>query len=99
MNGNIDHKQPANLSPEDKEHRRQRRVEIRTEQANNLKKLGYKVQFITDGHVCVDDVLDLYLAHGKWHDQRNNTDGRFYRVRDAINEVFGTQRRGNVTKE
>lgn len=73
--------------------RRRIRVARRVNELMDLKKAGFRVEEQKDfGHYRVDGVLNLYLVHNRFRDERNHERGGFDRVREF---VFRRLRNGN----
>lgn len=76
------------LTKDEKLARRQRRIEVRTDQINKLAANGFEVVFLAEHHARINGRLDLYLPHGRWWDMKTGKVGTFWRVRDIVYEIF-----------
>lgn len=80
------------------EERKAERIRIRTEQANHLAGRGFKVEFLSEVEVRVNDRLNLRLDHGRWRDAETGDFGDFFRVRDVVFQFFPRQQPIGVTQ-
>lgn len=55
--------------------RRAKRVPIRTQEILALKDKGFKIEQKTDYHFRVNDRLDLWPTHNRWHDIKRDKRG------------------------
>lgn len=55
--------------------RRQKRLPIRTEEILALKRQGYDVVQKSEYHFRVNDRLDLWPIHNRWHDLKTHERG------------------------
>ena len=69
---------------EDQKLRRAHRLPVRTEQILSLRGSGFIVEQKSEYHFRIDNVLDLWPTHNRYHDLRTNQRGGY---KDAIDFV------------
>ena len=55
--------------------RREKRLPIRTAEILALRSEGYRVEQKTEYHFRINDTIDLWPIHNRWHDLRTNRRG------------------------
>lgn len=68
--------------------RRAERLPIRTEALVSLRSEGFKVVRKTDYHYRVNDRLDIWLIHNRYHDILLNRRGGFKEVASFVRRFF-----------
>ena len=68
--------------------RRLERLPIRTAQVESLRDLGYKVEKKTEYQFRINDVLDLYLIHNRYHDIKRNKRGGYPDAIEFVKRFF-----------
>ena len=73
---------------EEQKERRQERLPKRTEEIQSLTFLGFKVEQMTEYQFRVNDRLDLYPIHNRYHDIENNKRGGYKNAVEFVKLFF-----------
>ena len=73
---------------EEQKTRRLERLPKRTEEILSLSKLGFKVEQKTEYQFRINDRLDLYPIHNRYHDIEKNRRGGYKNVCEFVNRFF-----------
>ena len=76
---------------EAQQQRRAIRLPIRTEIINRLISEGYKVEWKTDYQCRINDILDLYPIHHRFHNIKTNKRGGYKHVHLIVEKTFKTK--------
>jgi aspartyl aminopeptidase len=76
---------------QDQKERRIKRLPRRTEEILALSKIGYHVERKTEYQFRVNERIDLYPIHNRWHDLQKNKRGGYKNVRQFIERVLPLQ--------
>lgn len=68
--------------------RREERVPVRQEAILSLRKEGFKIVKKTYNHYRVNDRLDIWITHNRFHDIRLNRRGGFKEVKSFVRRFF-----------
>lgn len=60
---------------QDQKDRRSERLPIRVAAINSLRELGYTVKELTEFQFRINDTVDLYPIHNRWHDIKTGKRG------------------------
>lgn len=69
---------------EEQKERRATRLPIRTQEILSLSELGYKVERKTDYQFRINDTIDLYPIHNRWHNVKTNKRGGARNLKEYI---------------
>ena len=68
--------------------RRAERLPIRQGQIEELKKEGFRVRKLTDFQFRINELLDVYPTHNRFHDLKRKRRGGFRNVSEFVRRFF-----------
>lgn len=68
--------------------RRDKRLPVRTKNLLELQKEGFKVEEKTMYHFRVNDCLDIWPTHNRFHDLKRNKRGGYPEVTEFVRNFF-----------
>lgn len=78
----------SHANREAQQERRAKRLPGRVEQLLDMKKEGFKIVELSPYQFRVNDVLDIYPIHHRYHDLKKNRRGGFGYIPTFINKFF-----------
>ena len=64
--------------------RRQKRLPVRTKEIIDLRNKGFKIEQKSEYHFRINDILDVWPTHNRWHYLKENSRGGFGHIRGLI---------------
>ena len=76
---------------EDQQKRRAERLPIRQKEIEALAELGYNVKKITEYQYRINNIIDLYPIHNRWHNIKTGQRGGAKNLAESIKLNFKPQ--------